>query len=95
MEYRVFTDFDKPHLENTKITSKFKTKESAYVFAKKYSTILDENGKVEVIKKKIKKEEYYFVTIEKNDKAKFKTVEEYLEMAKSFQPSCHINKKGS
>lgn len=95
LEYRVFTDFDVPHLETTKITSRFKAKEDAYIFAKKYSTILDKNGRVVTTRKNIENENYYFVSIEKNEKAKLKTIDEYKEMAKSFSPSCHINKKGS
>ncbi|MEG1301229.1 MAG: hypothetical protein RSC93_11050 [Erysipelotrichaceae bacterium] len=75
LSYQVFADFNKPYLEKTIIISNFKSKTKAYDFINKYKTLVEPQGKFDIsVKNKM-----FVVTIERYEKAKFKTFSEYKE----------------
>lgn len=84
LEFKVYSDFDKPYLESTTISTKFSDEKAAENFVNKYGLITNEFGTSKVTK--IGDE--YIVNIEKKTQAKYATMGEYKEMRKT------INKKG-
>ena len=81
LDYKIYTDFGVPSLEETKIHTIFSSKEEAYVFSKKYSNLITNSaGSVTVTESG----GMYIVDIKSYEKAKYASKKEYQEMAESL-----------
>lgn len=84
LKFQVYSDFDRPYLESTKISTSFQNKKEAEKFTQKYGIITNKNDKSDITKNG----ERYIVNIEKTVHARYGTIDEYNELKEV------MNKKG-